>query len=506
MSLNKTIVLIGIVCASLYGGVTWLSFGWPESFVNALNTMSFGVFEGFIFELSNGFYYDNSGHSMPTGAYLGMFFMIFALVFYAFRKVESFSFQEKTLKSIIFFSILFRLLSFWGEPIHENDIYRYLWDAKVSLSGVNPYKYAPSDILIENQDIVLDKEVFNEIKVLRELKDKNNEFFDRIGYRDVPTIYPPFIQVMFMIPVSMFPDSLILMRMFFVIFDLGALLLIILILKHFQMNPCLSILYGWMPLVVIQLSSSGHYDSIVIFFIVFSIYLYLKDKMILSCFILALATLLKLFPIFIFPILFRKNCFKYCVVFMGTVVLFYVPYMLWGKVGMAGVFEGTVIYNREWSYHSSIFSVIYEIFKIGFSNSRQAFFLSKVLSMGIYCIFLIKWVCDNKREQIDILHKVFLSIAFLFLINPVGNAWYYCWVVPFLCFFSYRSWIYLSGLLMLSYYNFQTDIPFLGIRFFNIKIMVWITYVPFFGCLIYEMIRRKNYKQRILSNNEEMKC
>ena len=32
--------------------------------------------------------------------------------------------------------------------IHENDIYRYVWDGKTSLHKINPFKYAPADLFM----------------------------------------------------------------------------------------------------------------------------------------------------------------------------------------------------------------------------------------------------------------------------------------------------------------------------------------------------------------------
>ena len=46
----------------------------------------------------------------------------------------------------ILFGVFFRLALIPSEPFLSDDIYRYLWDGKVFVAGINPYEYAPLDI------------------------------------------------------------------------------------------------------------------------------------------------------------------------------------------------------------------------------------------------------------------------------------------------------------------------------------------------------------------------
>ncbi len=508
MSINKLLITIGSVCALLYVMITWMSFGLPLEVCHFLNTLTFNLSSETFLELQNGFHYDNPNNDMPTGIYLFIFFIIFVLVFYAFKKVEHAAFNQKTLLIIIVFSILFRLLSFWGTMIHENDIYRYMWDGKTALAGINPFKYAPSDLFLYDNDIDYDyydathdvtlkftnwdERSKAELGQLLVLRDQDQTLYNRIGHWQVPTIYPPVAQILFAVPMLAAPGSDIVMRAFFMLFDIGVIFLIIALLKTFDCNPLWVILYGWMPLVVIQLTHSGHYDAIVIFLMMLSLYLYIKGRENMACMVLALATLSKFFPAVLFLFMFRKDFIRKGILFTAVIALFYIPFFLWGSTGIAGVFEGFMTYNRDWSYHASIFDIVYYTLEVISTDWVKDLYPAKVIVglmyLGVIAFLFFKQ--NHRSHALSLIQNCFFAIATLFILNPVADPWYYCWVMPFLCIFRYRSWILLSGLLMLSYLNFHTDIPWTQVRFLNLKLIVWLTYLPFFILLGSEFLNR----------------
>jgi len=53
--------------------------------------------------------------------------------------------KSGSVRTLILFGLLFRL-TMWNSPVSlSNDIYRYVWDGRVQLAGINPYRYAPED-------------------------------------------------------------------------------------------------------------------------------------------------------------------------------------------------------------------------------------------------------------------------------------------------------------------------------------------------------------------------
>jgi len=71
--------------------------------------------------------------------------------------------------------------------IQENDCYRYVLDGEAVARGVNPFRFAPQEVLDGLADPFV--EDVGRPDVRRTL--------GRIGYPDIPTIYPPFAQAAF---------------------------------------------------------------------------------------------------------------------------------------------------------------------------------------------------------------------------------------------------------------------------------------------------------------------
>src|SRR4029079_243666 len=72
--------------------------------------------------------------------------------------------------------ILFRAVLVPLAPRFSDDLYRYLWDGKVLLHGINPYRYSPT---------------------APELAGLRAALWPLINHPDLPTIYPPLCMLFF---------------------------------------------------------------------------------------------------------------------------------------------------------------------------------------------------------------------------------------------------------------------------------------------------------------------
>ncbi len=503
--MNKYLLGVGLICSLLWGMLSWISLGLPIQLCLFLDRITFYTFSSSIHRIANGFYYDVNNNEMPTIIFLCLYLINFILYFLLLLKLQEHKTQKYSLTIIILFSIVFRIILIPSQLIHENDIYRYLWDGKTFLNGINPYKFSPSDVFLHEHGIKEDYwdqeyNVFYKVRSfsereeqklnkLIELKNQNLDFYQRIGHRQVPTIYPPLAQIFFAFCVWLKKDSILLMKSVFAILDICVIVVLIEILKLVKLNPCNCLVYGWSPLVLKEIPNSGHYDSLAILLMCLSLYFYLKKDHWGVSLMLALAALSKIFTLGLLPILGRELKRREWMVLGGILLLFYLPFILTDNTGIRRVWEGLIIYNRNWFYNSSIFALIYASFKQFFPLLAQSLLTAKVLVGLIYLGVLFLLWKDLGRSDREILHKCFMAVASLFLLSPVGDPWYYCWVIPFLCVFPYRSWIILSALLILSYLNFRSDIMMTTARFFHIPLINWVIYLPFF--FIYWIVDRK---------------
>ena len=94
--------------------------------------------------------------------------------------------------------------------------------------------------------------------------------------------------------------------------------------------------------------------------------------------------------------------------------------------------------------------------------------------------------------------QFFILMALVFLLSPIQNPWYLCWVVPFLCLFPNRSWILLTVLVGLYYLDFYFD--YQEIQSWS-QWIPWIEYLPFYLLLAWDF-RYKNKTLETKKNNE----
>ena len=113
------------------------------------------------------------------------FLLLFAAAFGCFLVVAHLLLSrhvefELSLPQVLWFvgltGLFFRLTLLPLTPTLSDDIYRYLWDGRVQLAGVNPYAYAPD---------------------APELMRLRTDEFASINHPSIPTIYPPLTQLAF---------------------------------------------------------------------------------------------------------------------------------------------------------------------------------------------------------------------------------------------------------------------------------------------------------------------
>jgi alpha-1,6-mannosyltransferase len=468
------VILMSVHKKAITAGI-FLSLIWA-----AVSAISRGIF------VESGFYYDVPNKDMPTVIFLILFSIAFFIYFVISFGISKKKADRRTFIAIIFFACFFRIILLPGIPVHENDIYRYMWDGKVALSGTNPYAHAPQDAEIKPEN----KNRAKDFAKLKSLRDSNRAYFFRIGHRWVPTIYPPVAQAVFSLASFILQDSIFVLKSIFVIFDILAIFILSKLLRFFNKDPSLCVIYAWSPLVLKEVANSGHYDSVPICLLLLAIYLLLKGKASGSL-SFALAAASKFFPILLLP-LYRTMIKKRYYVLIGVVLAgIYTPFFFWQNIGIRQVFKGLIIYSDKWAYNGSIFAVIASILNMLQIQFLNNLFLPKVI---VCLLFVISWVVLSLRKTSDefsVLHNSFIIMALLFLLSPVADPWYFCWVIPFLCFFPYWSFIALSWLLIFSYLSFSRSFGSFSMEALELPILNMIQYVPFYILLAIEIIIRR---------------
>ena len=138
-----------------------------------------------------------------------------------------------------------RLILLFQHP--GNDIWRYIWEGRITLAGFNPYQLAPN------------------AHVLETLRD--SLVWPQVVQPTLTTIYPPLAQLCFTLITSLC-SGVLAFKLIFVLADLAVAALL---LKRFGRLAALA--YAWNPLVIYSFAGGGHYDSLFILPLVGALFL-----------------------------------------------------------------------------------------------------------------------------------------------------------------------------------------------------------------------------------------
>ncbi len=142
-----------------------------------------------------------------------------------------------SLRAIVLVAVLLRLPLLAAEP--NDDVYRYLWEGRVRLAGVNPYVHAPDD------------------PRLAALRDAT---WSRINHPSHAAIYPPLAQLAFAALAAASP-SITTIRGAVLAADLLTVLALAAWLRRRGDDPRRVAVYALAPLVLWSFVREAHYDA-----------------------------------------------------------------------------------------------------------------------------------------------------------------------------------------------------------------------------------------------------
>jgi hypothetical protein len=385
--------------------------------------------------------------------FLFAFGVLYALYIAAVALVQRLRDPRRSVLIVVFVvAAAARVTLIGSTPSLSDDIYRYVWEGRVLRAGYNPFVHAPA-----SED-------------LRHLRDGD---FEAINHKHLATIYPPLAQAAFYVGAvagrGVTPHKII-----YVLFDLATAVLIAQFLRVRKRDPALSAVYAWSPLVILEFAHSGHMDALAIFFLVLTLFLVERGRTVTGLVSMALSFLAKYFSAVLIPFFWmRKRYLVGIALFVVLVVLGYLPFV----DASAGLVSSLGVYGRHWEFNSFGYAVAVRMFK-----------MPELVRLGLAALAILFAFYQGHRQR-DIVRYAYLVTGCALLVTPTMYPWYLCWVVPFLCFYVDRSWLYLTGAVVLSY----TVWP--AFRETGVWRVGWglllIEYVPFFILLVLDAYRAR---------------
>ena len=320
---------------------------------------------------------------------------------------------------------------FFHMPAYFNDFFRYLWDGKIFIHGINPFAYFPWAI----HDT---PELHNLSQVW---------YWDIMYFKWTHTIYPPFLQYIFAISNLVKEDSAFVLKSIFWIFNSLSIYFGIKLLQHLKLNILFIAFLIINPLFLFETLSTTHTESIIIFCLLSTLYFFLKKRYFFAGIFFSALILTKFFPIILAPFFFiylykMKYPLKNFFVFFGTtffsLLLMYFPFFFHIQTPL--LYESLRNFSKEWILSPGIFQILFSFLQ--FLHVSDPFVLAKKLSALLTLLSIISlYGIFFRSKKIDASYLIFmssLSFTFLLLFSSIVASWYVLWILAFIPFVRNR--------------------------------------------------------------------
>ncbi len=401
------------------------------------------------------------GLAVATGAILEGFFLALpihlAACRYALRTAGG------RLPLVLAVALGLRVLMLFSWPGLSDDVYRYLWDGRLTVAGINPYLYPPSDPAVAH------------------LRDA---LWVAISAKDLHTAYPPLLQLAFAAVVAVAPASVKAMQVAAVLFDLLAIGALLALLRALGERLERAVVYAWSPLPVLQFAHSAHLDGLVVGPLLLALGAAIRGRRGLSGAALALAALAKLWPLALSPILVRRWGGRGLGLCLLVLLAGYLPFAGAGPL----LFHDLLVEGREAVFNDSLAFLLRRLF-----GETAARLLALLMAAGLALVYLIR----PGDEDRALTRRAFVLIGLGLLLSPVVEPWYLTWVLPFvalglqpapgrlgLALTPALAWLLLSGLVVLTEYTYPAR---LGPGVWPVVRLA--EYGPFIGLLLLWAVR-----------------
>lgn len=396
-------------------------------------------------------------------------------------------FEKQNLQFLIGITILFRLIFLFAIPNLSQDFYRFIWDGRMILEGFNPYISLP-ETFIQERNFPVSQAV---------------DLYDGMGQLNGShfTNYPPINQLNFLMAAffsnSSILGAVIVMRIQIILADIGIIYFGKKILDKLNLPIHHIFLYALNPFIIIELTGNLHFESVMLFFLIWSLFLLLQKKWIWAALVLGLSVSVKLIPLLFIPLFFqwfvfneekevrsKKKGFLKLLTFASIVILtniiLFLPFISSELIN--SYTDSIGLWFRNFEFNASLYYVAREIGYL-FRGYNEIAVIGSIMPMiAILFLIVITFFRKNKSPQ-EMITVLLLGISFYYFTTTTMHPWYLATLVLLSVFTKYRFTLIWSLTIILSYQAYAND-PWKENLWF-----VGIEYLLVFVFLIWEIIK-----------------
>lgn len=429
------------------------------------------VLVSILFYLSFGYHLDRTDFIKLLCLYLALFFLCYKLV----------QFEKWNFKFLAISGTLFRLTLLFAEPNLSQDFYRFIWDGQLINHGISPYLHLPKDLIIQQGRLM-----HNAAELVSGMGSLSASNYSN---------YPPLNQFIFALSTwvsgKSVVGSLLAMRAIIILSDLGILYFARKLLQKLNKSTHLIFWYFLNPLVILELTGNLHFEGVMLFFFIWSMYLLCNKKWLLAAIVYALSISIKLVPLLFLPLFLKyfglkKSILFYVVVGTTTLLLllpFYSPEFTNNYVQTVG------LWFSNFEFNAGFYNVVKKVaMNFGAKPWELIKDYGKIMPpIVMAAVALFTFFRENKKISNLMVSMLWMLTLYYFLSTTV-HPWYIIFLVALGLFTELRFPMVWSLGIILSYWAYSNE---------GYKENYWlltVEYIAVYGFMFYEIVRLHNKK------------
>ncbi|ULC60137.1 mannosyltransferase [Flaviramulus sp. BrNp1-15] len=471
-----------------------------QTFLKLYKTPLLLVFASALFYIAFAYDLQRTDYIKLVMFYVALFFLFYKLI----------QFFKHNIKGLTYIAFGFRALFILAIPNLSQDFYRFIWDGRLILEGFNPYLYTV-DTFINNGEFP--------VAQAQELRDGmgnlNASHF---------TNYAPLNQLCFIIAALFSGQSIlgsaIVMRLLIIAADFGTLHFGKKLLEKLNLPAHNIFWYILNPFIIIELTGNLHFEGVMIFFFVWSLYLLHVGKWQFAAVVLALSISVKLMPLLFLPLFFqwfvKRNVIVNTVkqsVSIGEIASSRTPrndikgikklILFYAIVGITTLLCFMPFYSSEfienytntvalWFNNFQFNASLYYIAKtIGYAygDYHDVVKIGKTIPYIVILFVLIITFFRKNKTTVQLITAMLFALSFYYFTATTVHPWYIATLLILAMFTTYKFPLVWSFVIILSY------LAYISIGNAEKQENLWIIaleYVIVYGVFIWEVFIKKD--------------
>ena len=304
------------------------------------------------------------------------------------------NFPKRVIVVGLVLAAVWHLLFLLRPPGSEDDIHRYVWDGRVQRLGYNPYILRPSDPALAALHTP-------------ETRTLNNP--------NLPSPYPAGAELFFR-AVTAIHESTFALKVAFVLCGWAIVFLLLDVLRCSQRGAHWVLAYAWHPLLATEVAGSGHIDIVGTLLLLVSFAALGRRWRVVAALAFGLAIAVKLLPIVLLPLYWRRVRLRDGALAAAVVALLYAPFLNHGRIPIGSL--GT--YIQYFRFNDPVFAMLERV------ADPQL-----VVALAVLVGFLTAIYFRNASQTLS--PDAFAwPMAAALLCAPEVYPWYLLWLLPFL--------------------------------------------------------------------------